>query len=95
MSTRRQKIKNHILIRSRGKAKKAKGGSSSSKKGKEKILEEVVEELDEEVDEEMDHGQSEEEVATFECNDSDEEEIEGYVAEFAAVEDDVGEEDDI
>ncbi|XP_019451757.1 PREDICTED: uncharacterized protein LOC109353851 [Lupinus angustifolius] len=38
MSTRRQKIKNPILIRSRGKAKKAKGGSSSSKKGKEKIL---------------------------------------------------------
>ncbi|XP_019457653.1 PREDICTED: uncharacterized protein LOC109358041 [Lupinus angustifolius] len=99
MSTRRQKIKNILLIRSRGKAKKAKGGSSSSKKGKDKILEEVVEELDEEVDggveEEMDHGQSEEEAATFECNDSDEEEIEGYVAEFAVVKDDVGEEDDI
>ncbi|OIV90009.1 hypothetical protein TanjilG_00310 [Lupinus angustifolius] len=39
------------------------------------------------VDEEMDHGQSEE-AATFECNDSDEEKIEGYDAELAAVEDD-------
>ncbi|OIW16921.1 hypothetical protein TanjilG_19226 [Lupinus angustifolius] len=36
---------------------------------------------------------SEEEAATFECNDSDEEEIEGYVAEFAVVEGDVGEEE--
>ncbi|XP_019432670.1 PREDICTED: uncharacterized protein LOC109339653 [Lupinus angustifolius] len=81
MSSICQKIKNPILICLRGKAKKAKGGSSSSKKGKEKILGEVVEELDEEVDEgvdeEMDHGQSEEEAATFECNDLDEEEIEG------------------
>ncbi|OIW06324.1 hypothetical protein TanjilG_17698 [Lupinus angustifolius] len=60
-----------------------------------KVVEELDEEVDEGVDEEIDHGQSEEEAATFECNDSDEEEIEGYVTEFAAVEDDVGEEDDI
>ncbi|OIW12087.1 hypothetical protein TanjilG_24835 [Lupinus angustifolius] len=77
-----------------GKPEKAEDGSSSSTKGKEKVLVEVVEEVDEGVDEEMEHGQSEKEAVTFECNDSNQEEIEGYVVEFAVVEDDVGEEEE-
>ncbi|OIW12086.1 hypothetical protein TanjilG_24834 [Lupinus angustifolius] len=76
------------------KPEKAEDGSSSSTKGKEKVLVEVVEEVDEGVDEEMEHGQSEKEAVTFECNDSNQEEIEGYVVEFAVVEDDVGEEEE-